>query len=1096
MKARFLALAALVLGLASCQTDPSDLNVDWGGEQDAVVTVALPADATRAAGADSALGAIDNGIDMNAYDIRFMLEVYDANGDLAKDRMTVTGDETSASFSLRLVPGREYKFVAWADFVINGTEDNLHYNTNNLANIQLIGTQNLNDESRDAYTAYEVINYSNTANISLTLTRPFAKLRVVTTDMKELYSGLTEAKVNYTSKLYTSFNALTATPGDLTAVGEKTIAYSADNAYSNEQPDADGKMTLFADYFFGSENDAVKFTLDLKDGTTETIPQIVFNTNIPVQRNYLTTVMGPILTDANSVTVTIDDDFKTPGFDFLTVDTAESLRDAIAMAEDGATIILENGVYNGLFYIENKSLTLKAAEADKAIINGKLAIAAAGKTINVDGIKFENSYTGSVATGHQYLDKTGKYCIGLYCASVNVNNCTFELSDNGGINFYAFNAPDRCTVTNSVFNCNGFRPILSKANLTVSGCTFNDQYKYSLQVWGNQNNGEESVVFEKNTINEAGKTSGCENYYKSYVSVSKSYPISNVAFIIQNNTAGHNFVYDNHDNVKITTCTLNGKDIVASQCVAVADDIKEVVMTYEEGVTYVATAQGLKDAIAAANNNTFSKIRLLPGTYTGAFDIDAKSVELYADYGDKVVIDGLVHGLNFAHITLKNITLTNATPAKSTSARHTADYYCLGAYVADIVIENCVFDINNEGNAAGKGGINIYANRDDYELYDGFDLTIKNTTFNCNGERPIRAKTNSCIEGCTFNDQHRYAIQVQGNSGLATETVKFVNNTIVDPCKTSNEAFFAGVSISKSQLLENAAFIISGNTEGAKFVYDNHDNVKITTCTLNGVQITNEQCVTVASDAKEVVINATPGMTYVATAQDLKVALKNNNATEIQLLPGNYEGTFHVLRDVKIVGADNAKIIGRVHINSANATFENVMFDRNETNSNEPNNTASNALQYKAVVMIYGDQTHTIKFDCCKFYNNNGTHKSAITNVACDLIVDNCYFEGYSSSIYSQANLSVTNSTFNYTGGNNVILSINGCGDNGGKVIFKNNTITNHIFALSQFLNTVGFGNGTYHFDIQGNTEGAFDYYFLNENRVTNKTFADGSRTF
>ena len=238
---------------------------------------------------------------------------------------------------------------------------------------------------------------------------------------------------------------------------------------------------------------------------------------------------------------------------------------------------------------------------------------------------------------------------------------------------------------------------------------------------------------------------------------------------------------------------------------------------------------------------------------------------------------------------------------------------------------------------------------------------------------------------------------------------------------------------------------------------------------------------------------------YYAKVSDvagLKAALENPDVSNIYLAAGNYEGTFHVLHDVKIVGADNAKIIGRVHINSADATFENVMFDRNETNSNEPNNTTSNALQYRAVVMIYGDQTNTIKFDGCKFFNNNGAHKSAITNVACDLIVDKCYFEGTGSSIYSQANLSVTNSTFNYTGSYNVILSINGCGNNGGKVIFKNNIITNKIYVLSQFLSTVGFGNGTYHFDIQGNSADKFDYYWANIGRVTNKTFATGSIDF
>ena len=84
---RFFALAALVLGLASCQTEPEGINVDANGEAAVTLNVALPDDATRAAGADSAKGAIGNVVDMSKYDIRYILEVYDEDGRLAKNRM-------------------------------------------------------------------------------------------------------------------------------------------------------------------------------------------------------------------------------------------------------------------------------------------------------------------------------------------------------------------------------------------------------------------------------------------------------------------------------------------------------------------------------------------------------------------------------------------------------------------------------------------------------------------------------------------------------------------------------------------------------------------------------------------------------------------------------------------------------------------------------------------------------------------------------------------------------------------------------------------------------------------------------------------------
>ena len=48
MKAKFLALAALVLGLASCQQEPELIN-PVGGEVDVVLTVDAQQLATRAA---------------------------------------------------------------------------------------------------------------------------------------------------------------------------------------------------------------------------------------------------------------------------------------------------------------------------------------------------------------------------------------------------------------------------------------------------------------------------------------------------------------------------------------------------------------------------------------------------------------------------------------------------------------------------------------------------------------------------------------------------------------------------------------------------------------------------------------------------------------------------------------------------------------------------------------------------------------------------------------------------------------------------------------------------------------------------------------
>ncbi|MBQ8204640.1 MAG: hypothetical protein IJZ78_02350, partial [Alistipes sp.] len=327
MKFRFLALLALVLGLASCQNDPYGLEVDSKGEAAVTLNVALPDDATRAAGTDSAQGGVKN-VDKSQYDIRYILEVYDENGVLAKERMAHTTDATTTSFSFRLVPGRAYNFVIWADFVLNGTEADLHYNTNEgnggLRKVEVIKDKwDVIDESRDAYTdVVTVHNFSSAADIpTITLTRPFAKLRVVTNDIKEMISVRpAEVKVKYfNTKFRDTFDAFAETASGEYVFDDDDDALTATLLDSQQNPvdvysgglDAqDGVQTLFADYFFGAEDDRVMFTMEVTDNGGVVLPKVTFNTNIPVKRNNLTTVYGPVLTDSNNITVTIKDAFE------------------------------------------------------------------------------------------------------------------------------------------------------------------------------------------------------------------------------------------------------------------------------------------------------------------------------------------------------------------------------------------------------------------------------------------------------------------------------------------------------------------------------------------------------------------------------------------------------------------------------------------------------------------------------------------------------------------------------------------------------------------------------------------------------------------
>lgn len=150
---------------------------------------------TRAAlgeNSNSMRGGITN-VDFAEYDLRYQLAVYRVDGEgedvsytqVISPQKKVVDSYQAVNYSLRLTPNRNYKFVVWTDFVKQGTDTDLHYETSNFENITCIDgvDKQLNDESRDAYFATEEITVgSNGVMKDLTLKRPFAKLRVVATD--------------------------------------------------------------------------------------------------------------------------------------------------------------------------------------------------------------------------------------------------------------------------------------------------------------------------------------------------------------------------------------------------------------------------------------------------------------------------------------------------------------------------------------------------------------------------------------------------------------------------------------------------------------------------------------------------------------------------------------------------------------------------------------------------------------------------------------------------------------------------------------------------------------------------------------------------
>lgn len=408
MKKQLLSLAFIAALLTSCMTDGDKVNYEGKDTVDFTIGINIPELATRSGetAMNSGLGAIDNfnfdDSEWDSYDVRYMLEVYDVtegfkNTDTPiKKRDVKTVDKYEpTSFQLRLIPNRDYRFVVWADFVNEGSDADLHYSTVDLNNVYRLTKVTAMDECQDAYFIKEDIHLgSNGLSKDLVLKRPFGKIRVITTDHNEVNIGSEPAKVEvkfYNHTLYTSLDAVTGKASGNT-VNEYTYEVTKENSPYTQGYDSEVQnMTLFADYILAGDEDEgaqeVNFTMTVwgKDGRQ--IRTHDFNTQIPLERNHLTTIIGNLLTLDNEFTISIDDNF-----DGEYINNWDEEAITIANGDWGYGTINANGNYEFLISDGANYFTL-IAPASAVDSTGKLALISEAEYVASEAELVDGTFT-------------------------------------------------------------------------------------------------------------------------------------------------------------------------------------------------------------------------------------------------------------------------------------------------------------------------------------------------------------------------------------------------------------------------------------------------------------------------------------------------------------------------------------------------------------------------------------------------------------------------------------------------------------------------------------------------------------------------------
>ncbi len=257
----------------------------------------------------------------------YYLEVHRVLSDESTSLYYRPEENTTGVFTLQLATGCDYILLGWVDYekYSSGTDNyyitddltNVYYNTSG-ANATPFATPN--DGNRDAFAGkMSIENFSGNISQTFKLTRPFARVNVYANDFTDIPDDdLKPDLVNISYEgIYTTYNIMTGEPSNYVAYDNDGIMSYTIYAQSIQQHACyygvegieEGDLTT--DYLFvGDDGAIVNFTQTYYNSSLDSwwenpVSEYTFS-NIPIGKNYQTTVSGNIFSASNSVTFDFD----------------------------------------------------------------------------------------------------------------------------------------------------------------------------------------------------------------------------------------------------------------------------------------------------------------------------------------------------------------------------------------------------------------------------------------------------------------------------------------------------------------------------------------------------------------------------------------------------------------------------------------------------------------------------------------------------------------------------------------------------------------------------------------------------------------------
>ena len=500
-KTLFLAVAAVTALFSACSCDELATN---GAADGNMVNVTFSADLDQALVTRGVAGESDGTAATKLYVAVYnkdkqLIEAISHIGTTNSQAIeTVSGKAATVNF--QLVKGQTYSFVFWAQNPNATTGAVVFDPTTGKVNVDYSKIK-ANDETLDAFTAHvNDLTVTGALSQSVTLKRPWAQVNYGSAQADwdaAVAAGITVAKSKVTvNNVYTTLNALNGeVEGDATTadvvLAANTIPAKAATPRTLTVSGTNYKYIGLNYLLVGNEGQQSLIKADLqifKEGDDNTPVNTLAFSNVPVQRNYRTNIIGNLLTSQTQFSITLDEMYEGD----RNIDAAPKPAVNVANADELITALSDGSgfkQYGIVKLTEDIDMTGKTARFSLNGYNGSFK----NLTLDGDGHKitglttplFSGTWAGDTQLAIQNLTieganivetsadhpGTGVFICGISATksvlfdNCHIKNCNLTTSHYGGGFFtYAdgYNNPNDGPV---------FQTVIIR-NSSVEGCTF------------------------------------------------------------------------------------------------------------------------------------------------------------------------------------------------------------------------------------------------------------------------------------------------------------------------------------------------------------------------------------------------------------------------------------------------------------------------------------------------------------------------------------------------------------------------------------------------------------------------------------------------